>query len=337
MSRLKRNTLNRNKLLKESRIKTIKSRTFAKQDILDFKNSKTKSIKVRNWHIIKEYSYITQRSLGFFNNTGSLLFYKDGILYRYLPIKKYKYWLKLYKKGVAVEPIIGKANQKELSEISKILEEVDLRSLENKKIDVNSKDGFVMVKSYPCGVTYSLHETHADRKVLTLDKLISSKLRNQLTNFQKTSIIRQVVDIICKVWDAGMIHGHPHIGNWAIELEKGVPKVKLIDFDMCYSIYEKKSDVGKSLGKDLCLVTNALENFKLEKLNIGLNTFYGKDKIGKILLRKINNTIKNRYRNQNEKINNEISNCFSYIDDYYEYKNNNDINSFFSMFFKNLK
>jgi serine/threonine protein kinase len=165
----------------------------------------------------------------------------------------------IYKKGVAVEPIIGKANKKELSEISKLLDKVEFKILKHydQKVNVKSKDDFIMVKSNTCGIAYSLKLLHSDRKVITLEQLIENKSRNQLTNFQKTSIIRQIVNIITEVWDVGVVHRHPHIGNWAIDFGKGVLMVRLIDFDLCYDV----SKVGPDLGKDEVTSSNLVWSF----------------------------------------------------------------------------
>jgi tRNA A-37 threonylcarbamoyl transferase component Bud32 len=55
----------------------------------------------------------------------------------------------------------------------------------------------------------------------------------------KLNVYRQCLRIIRTTWESGVIHGHMHAGNLRIVMEKGHPKVTLVDFK-----YAKKFDVN---------------------------------------------------------------------------------------------
>ena len=55
----------------------------------------------------------------------------------------------------------------------------------------------------------------------------------------KLNVYRQCLRIMRATWESGVIHGHMHAGNLRIVMEKGHPKVTLVDFK-----YARKFDVN---------------------------------------------------------------------------------------------
>lgn len=53
--------------------------------------------------------------------------------------------------------------------------------------------------------------------------------KNLLSKFQRVSIARQIIEIMLALWKRGVVHRHPHKGNFVVVFEGGHTKVYLID------------------------------------------------------------------------------------------------------------
>jgi hypothetical protein len=73
-------------------------------------------------------------------------------------------------------------------------------------------------------------------KGIIIDKFFKQNENSKYLKFYKKNIFRQMTYILIKLWKNGMVHAHPHTGNWVVEMQGGIPKVTLIDFNKAEDI-----------------------------------------------------------------------------------------------------
>lgn len=214
---------------------------FAIQRLEDHIISKQENKEIRKWHIIKNKSKNKAEK--------TFLVYKNGVLYRNVSKKTYSIWKSLLEKNISVEPILGIGSKAEISALE--------------KQGCFLAQGDLLIKSKPVGLSIALHSDHPNPKINTLDTLLKSNLAKRLTTDQKMSLTRQIITTITNVWQEGYVHSHPHLGNWAIEIVNGEPKVILIDLDNLSKI--NWAHLSTSPVLDHALVKQIIQQLKLPR------------------------------------------------------------------------
>jgi hypothetical protein len=149
---------------------------------------------------------------------------KGNKYFRNLSINKVKYWNDLIRHNIPVEKITSiYVSQKDIP-----------RDIRNNFIDYYSGDVFVV----------------SEHSGIILGK-IYHKLGVLLPN-----VLRQMIDIMSKVWDAGYAHLHPHMNNWAIRFENNHPKAILIDLTEVAKI--SKNNYKKAINRDYIVLKSII-------------------------------------------------------------------------------
>ncbi|MBR9703144.1 hypothetical protein GOV10_03850 [Candidatus Woesearchaeota archaeon] len=146
-----------------------------------------------------------------FEKTGSDLIPLGGSLIGYLiriiPEESFRAWRVAFEAGIPTEPLFKRKTG-------------EYRA-------VRRKDGKVAVITKYCGVQLEWYKRYE---------------QGEQTLFRELD--RQKENIISKMNQLGIAHGHSHDGNFVIEFEDNKPVLRIIDFDIAYLVPARKRTSG---------------------------------------------------------------------------------------------
>lgn len=187
--------------------------------------------------------------------------YKEGYVYKLMELEKFEMWKDLLKKKIPVEEIESYGNN-----LNKEIKE------DIKKHNLTIPKDKILVKSKVIGINLKKNLMLKHAKLINIQELTKKKVIN-LTEGDKKSIALQITKITLKLLENNYIHNHPHTGNWAIDVSKKPPKVRLIDFDNIQKI--NNIHEIKNVARELNTIANVMSIiFNENKEKINKNKFY---------------------------------------------------------------
>jgi len=197
--------------------KTIMKHSFGFEDL---KN------KIREKKGKEKQSFVFQKPS---KNEPNFKIYKNGFIYKSINKYRLKIWQELLKKGLMLE---------EIESTSPNLKNAIAKEMKENGLIIQDND--VLIKTKIGGIAL------ASAKYKTMPWLLEHFKIDEKTRIE---IAKQMIKTITLLHNEGYIHGHPHIGNWVIDLTKKKLTLRLIDMDRIQKA--SRSEIVKEIGSNL--------------------------------------------------------------------------------------
>ena len=177
--------------------------------------------------------------------------YKNGCIYKTINKYRLKIWQELLKKGLMVE---------EIESISPNIKNAITKEMKENGLTIEENE--VLVKTKVGGISL------ASGKYKTMPWLLEHFKIDENTRIE---IAKQMIKTITLLHNEGYVHGHPHTGNWVIDLTKKKLELRLIDFDKIRKasrdeiVHEMGSRSNNSINIDLSIVLRGTKYFETQE------------------------------------------------------------------------
>jgi|GEM_PF-2390073 len=220
--------------------KTIMKHSFGFEDL---KNE------IRKKHGKPKQSYVFQKPS---KDEPHFKIYKNGFIYKTIDKNRLKIWQELLKKGLMIE---------EIESTSPNLKNAIVKEMKENGLNIGKDE--ILVKTKVGGISL------ASGKYKTMPWLLEHFKIDENTRIE---IAKQMIKTITLLHNEGYIHGHPHIGNWVIDLKSKKLILRLIDLDKIKKasrseiVHEMGSNVHNSINNDISIVLRGTKYFESNEI-----------------------------------------------------------------------